>query len=166
VICHRPFDFAGGQVAVVLKHIAYGYDYAHEGACLAAARELIFVDPEYDRPAFSTDGQRARILRTYAANGWTAVLPNAPDQVLGGEPVSFEPLLCWVVVESCTGSRRVEGLMREPDLVDEPGAAEFPEARQGRRQSLGYARAADRSNPAMRALWESVVRARYSTIRC
>jgi hypothetical protein len=165
-VCHRSFDFERGEVAVVLKHIAYGYDYVHEGTCLKTAREWIFVEPGYDRPAFSTDGERERILCTYAPEDWSAVLPNAAEQVLGGDPVNFEALLCWAVVEYRNGKQHVEGLIRQADLVDEPGTAEFPEVRQGCRQSLGYARDADRSNPALRALWESVIRARYSTRRC
>src|SRR5437868_5710716 len=74
VVCHTPFDFAAGQAAIVLKHIAYGYDFAHSGACEATAREWIFVEPGYDRPAFSTDGQRMRILRISSAAGWAAAL--------------------------------------------------------------------------------------------
>jgi hypothetical protein len=165
-ICHRPFNFAAGETAIVLKHIAYGYDYVHEGACLKAAQEAIFVEPGYDRPAFSTDGQRERILCVYPPEDWSAVLPNAPEQVLAGDPVNFEPLLCWAAIEYRNGNQHVEGLIRQPDLLNETGAAEFPEVRRGRRQSLGYAREADRSNPALRALWESVIRARYSTSRC
>jgi hypothetical protein len=153
-------------VAIVLKHIAYGYDYVHDGACLAAAREWIFVEPGYDRPAFSSDGLRDRILCAYAPEDWSAVLPGAPEEALAGHPVKFEPLLCWAVVEYRDGSQHIEGLTREPELIDEPGTAEFPEARQGTRQLLGYARTSDRSNPALRALWESVIGARSSTMCC
>src|SRR5438105_10203034 len=72
-ICHQSFAFGLGETAIVLKHIAYGYDYVHDGACLAAARDMIFVEPGYDRPAFSSDGQRKRILRTYEPEDWSAV---------------------------------------------------------------------------------------------
>ena len=44
VVCRRPFAFADGEVAVVLRHVAYGFDFAHDGACLAAARERKGVD--------------------------------------------------------------------------------------------------------------------------
>ena len=166
IVCHQSFDFESGEGAVVLKHIANGYDCVHDGACLKAAREWIFVEPGYDRPAFSNDGLRHRILCTYAPEDWSAVLPNAPELVLAGDSVSFEPLNCWALVEYRDGSQHVEGLVRPAELLDEPGGGEFPEARRGRRQSLGYARENDRSNPALRALWESVIRARYSTTGC
>lgn len=166
IVCGQSFDFDTGEVAIILKHIANGYDYVHDGACMKAAREWIFVEPGDDRPAFSSDGLRQRILCTYAPEDWSAVLPNSAEQVLAGDAVSFDELYCWAVVEYRDGSQHVEGLIRLPELIDEPGGAEFPEARQGRRQSLGYAREADRSNPALRALWESVIRARYSTMCC
>jgi hypothetical protein len=138
VVCHKPFNFAAGQAAMVLKHIAYGYDFAHDGKCLATAREWIFVEPGYDRPAFSTDGQRLRILRVSDASGWAAALPGAPEQVLSGTPVVYEPVACWAMVEYADGSRHLEGIIRAPDFQNEPGAAEFPEARRGRYAYLGY----------------------------
>ncbi len=163
IVCRQSFDFETGQGAIVLKHIANGYDYVHDGACLAAAREWIFVEPGYDRPAFSSDGLRQRILCTYAPEDWSVVLPNPLEQIVAGDAVRFERLHSWAVVEYRDGSQHVEGLVRDPELLEEPGGAEFPEARQGRRQSLGYARESDRSNPALRALWDSVIRARYAT---
>src|ERR1051325_3237892 len=98
IVCHRTFDFAGGQTALVLKHIANGYDFVHDGKCAATAMNWIFVEPDYDRPAFSTDGQRVRVLRIASAVGWSAVLPNAAELKAAGRPVTFEPLLCWALV--------------------------------------------------------------------
>jgi hypothetical protein len=138
VVCHKPFDFAAGQTALVLKHIAYGYDFVHDGKCVAAAREWLFVEPGYDRPAFSTDGTRVRILRVSDAEGWAVALPSAPEQVLAGTPVLYEPVACWAMVEYVDGSRHLEGVIRAPELQNEPGAAEFPEARRGRYAYLGY----------------------------
>ena len=80
--------------------------------CEARAREWIFVEPGYDRPAFSTDGERVRILRVSSAAGWAAVLPAAPEQVLDGVPVLYVPLAYWAVVEYRDGSRRTEGVIR------------------------------------------------------
>jgi hypothetical protein len=140
VVCHAPLDFAAGQTAVVLMHIAYGYDFAHDGACLSAAREWIFVEPGYDRPAFSTDGQRVRMLRVSPADGWAAVLPTSPEEILRGRPVTFEPLQCWALVEYRDGSRRLEGIIRSGDWLNEPGGAEFPETRGGLRATKGYVR--------------------------
>jgi hypothetical protein len=138
VVCHRPFDFAAGQTALVLKHIAYGYDFVHDGKCVATAREWLFVEPGYDRPAFSTDGARVRILRVSDAAGWAVALPAAPEQVLAGTPVVYEPVACWAMVEYVDGSRHLEGVIRAPELQSEPGTAEFPEARRGRYAYLGY----------------------------
>ena len=138
IVCHRPFDFATGQAAMVLKHIAYGYDFVHDGQCLATARTWIFVEPGYDRPAFSTDGQRLRIVRVSDSTGWAAALPTAPEQVLAGAPVVYEPVACWATVEYVDGSRHLEGVIRAPELQNEPGTAEFPEARRGRYAYLGY----------------------------
>jgi hypothetical protein len=132
VVCHKSFDFGAGQTAVVLKHIAYGYDFAHPGKCEAIAREWIFVEPGYDRPAFSTDGQRVRVLSVSSAAGWSAVLPAAPEQVLDGVPVLYERLAYWAVVEHRDGSRHTEGVIRAAEWLNEPGGAEFVEARHGR----------------------------------
>jgi hypothetical protein len=138
VVCHKVFDFAVGQTAIVLKHIAYGYDFAHPGVCEAAAREWIFVEPGYDRPEFSGDEKRARVLRISSAAGWAAVLPAAPEQVRDGVPVLYEPVTYWALVEYRDGSRHLEGVIRTREWMDEPGGAEFPEARRGRYASLGY----------------------------
>jgi hypothetical protein len=137
-VCKQPFDFATGESAVILRHIAYGYDFVHDGACLAAARELIFVEPGFDRPAFSSDGQRARMIAASPAPCWAAVLPNAIERAEAGDPVSVEPLQFWAVVEYRDGSKHREGVIRDPEWLDEPGGAEFPEARLGSRASLGY----------------------------
>jgi len=165
VVCHKPFDFGSGQVAIVLKHIAYGYDFAHEGACLATAREWIFADPEYDRPAFGSDGQRARVVHIASAAGWSAVMPAPLEQIVAGTPVVFDPLLCWALVEYRDGTRRFEGIVRTSGWADEPGGAEFPEARVGRRASLGYAQDADIADPARLAAWEAAIHARYEDPR-
>jgi hypothetical protein len=138
VVCHTPIDFVAGQTAIVLKHIAYGYDFAHSGVCEAAAREWISVEPGYDRPAFSTDGKRACVLRISSAAGWAAVVPAAPEQVVAGVPVVYEPLKYWALVEYRGGTRRLEGVIRASEWLTEPGGAEFPEARRGRYASLGY----------------------------
>jgi hypothetical protein len=138
VVCHRPFDFGAKQTAVVLKHIAYGYDFAHPGVCEATARTWIFAEPGYDRPAFSTDGQRMCVLRISSAAGWAAVLPAAPEQALAGVPVLYEPVEYWALVEYRDGSRHLEGVMRSREWLNEPGGAEFPESRRGRYASLGY----------------------------
>src|SRR5215208_4875451 len=108
VVCHKRFDFAAGQTAIVLKHIAYGYDFVHEGACLATAREWIFPEPDYDGPAFSPDVQRDRILRIASADGWAAALPGAPEQVRAGTPVLYEPVAYWALVQYHDGSRQLE----------------------------------------------------------
>jgi hypothetical protein len=37
IVCCVPFDFAAGETAVVLRHVAYGCDFVHDGPCLGAA---------------------------------------------------------------------------------------------------------------------------------
>jgi hypothetical protein len=165
VVCRRAFDFNAGETAVILRHIAYGYDFVHEGACLATAEEWIFAEPGYDRPAFSRDAERVRLLQTAAANGWAAVAPNPPAQILAWEPVSFEPLHGWVLVEHADGSQRIEGLVKDAELQDDPGAVEFPEARIGLYASLGYASEADRQSPNCRAHWAALIAERYQAAR-
>jgi hypothetical protein len=161
IVCRKPFDFGLGQTAIVLKHIAYGYDFVHDGRCLATAREWIFAEPGFDRPAFSTDGQRLRILRIANANGWSVVLPAAAEQILAGSPVTFDAVRCWAVVEYQDGTRHLEGIVRAPEWLDEPGGAEIPEARRGRGASLGYIQDEKRADPLRLAAWESTIRARY-----
>jgi hypothetical protein len=160
IVCQRPFDFAAGETGTVLRHIAYGYDFAHVGTCLAAALEWIFVEPGYDRPAFSVGRQRVRVLGTAPADGWAAVLPNTPEQRLAGVPVSFEALHCWALVEHGDGSRRVEGIVRDPEWADEPGGAEFPEARPTEQASIDYALEGERLAQTRRPQWATLIQVR------
>ena len=161
IVCKGAFDFAAGETATVLRHIAYGYDFAHDGACLATALDWIFVEPGYDRPTFSVGRQRVRVLGTAPAAGWAAVLPNTPEQRLAGAPVSFEALHCWALVEHGDGSRRVEGLIRDTEWQAEPGGAEFPEARHAGRASLDYVLEGERLPEARQAQWATDIQARY-----
>jgi hypothetical protein len=117
VVCRRPFDFLSGQTARVLRHVAYGYDLAHDGACLAAAREWIFVEPGYDCAAFGADPQRVRVLSVVAADGWSS---------LTAQPARLVPLRWLVRVEYADGTVCTEGLTVDDDWRDEPGALEFP----------------------------------------
>jgi hypothetical protein len=116
VICHRAFDFAAGETAVILKHVAYANDFVHEGVCLETALEMIFPEPGYDGAAFARDPRRARLLRTEAAQGWTAMLSGSPA-----------PVLVWAVVEYRDGTRQIEGIVRDAEWADEPGGAQFAE---------------------------------------
>jgi hypothetical protein len=143
VVCGRPFDFAAGETAIVLRHIAYGYDFAHDGRCLAAARALLFAEPDYDSAALGRDAQRRRVLAAHPATGWAAVVPEPAGGETHGRPVRFEPLRWWVLVEHRDGTQRIEGVVRDAAWLDEPGGAEFPEARADRRPFLGYTTLAD-----------------------
>ena len=84
VVCHRPFAFATGEAALVLRHTAYGYDFAHDGACLAAAREMLFLEPGYDSAAFGRDPERRRVLAIEPGAGWAAALGKAERGLAGG----------------------------------------------------------------------------------
>jgi hypothetical protein len=64
--------------------------------------------------------------------------PNAIERAVAGDPVSVEPLQFWADVEYRDGSTHREGVIRDPEWLDEPGGAEFPEARLGRQASVGY----------------------------
>jgi hypothetical protein len=105
VICRQDVDFAAGQTAVVLRHVAYGYDFVHAGSCEAAALSLIFPEPGYDCAAFAHDPERAHVLA-----------------IVGGAA----PLDLQVVVQYRDGSRGVERIVRDLEWASEPGAAEFP----------------------------------------
>jgi hypothetical protein len=151
VVCGHAFDFAAGESAVVMRHVAYGHDFVHDGRCLAIARDLLFAEPGYDSAALGRDPQRRRILDAGPAAGWAAVLPEPPQrigpgrpvQLVDGRPVHLEPLRWWALIEHEDGSRHVEGIVRDEDWLDEPGGAELPEARAGFRRLLGYAAPAD-----------------------
>ena len=136
--CRRPFAFDAGEAAIILRHVAYGFDFVHQGPCLDAARELLFVEPGYDCQAFGPDLARRRVLDVADAEGWAAASPEAPERVVAGYPLRLEPLRWWALVEHQDGSRRVEGIVREDEWLDEPGGAELPEARAGRRHSVAY----------------------------
>jgi hypothetical protein len=139
VACRRPFDFAAGEAAAVLRHAAYGYDFAHEGPCLEAARSLLFAEPGYDCAAFGRDAERRRVLAATDAAEWAAVLAETPERAAAGHPVRFEPLRWWALVEHRDGTRCVEGVVRDDDWLGEPGGAEFPEGAAGVHRLLGYA---------------------------
>ena len=161
IVCCVPFDFAAGETAVVLRHVAYGYDFVHDGPCLATACERIFPEPDYDCAAFGRDPERRRLIEVTAAEGWSAVLPNTRERFGAGPPVHFEPLRYWAVVEHADGSRSMEGVVRDELWLDEPGGAEFPEAAHGQRALLGYVPPTDdRQNPARLAAWGALLEAR------
>ncbi len=126
--CQRPFDFGSGESAVVLRHVAYGYDFAHDGACLAAANQLIFVEPGYDCAAFATDVERQRVLAVTPAEGWAAILSDTSGRHWSGNDLRFEPLWCWANVEYRDGSQRLEGIIGDSAWLQETGVAEFPES--------------------------------------
>ena len=136
VICRQPFDFAAGQTAVVLHHVAYGYDFVHPGACEAAALGAIFPEPGYDGAAFAHDPERSRVLATAPGKGWSAVVSPAHELRPASE-LRFEPLRFWALIEYRDGSRRFEGVVRDDEWLDEPGGAEFPESRPGQ-AAVGY----------------------------
>ena len=159
LVCHEPFDFVARDTALVLRHVAYGYDFVHDGQCLAAALERIFPEPGYDCAAFGQDPERRRVLEVARAEGWAAVVPNSPEQILAAQPVRFEPLQYWVLVEHQDGSQFVEGLIRDEEWLDEPGGAEFPEAWRGQRAALGYTSSSDRARPARLAEWSGLLQA-------
>jgi hypothetical protein len=139
VRCRRPFDFAAGEAALVLRHVAYGHDFVHDGPCLVAVREWLFAEPGYDCAAFGRDAERRRVLASAAADGWAAALPERPGRCLAARSGRFEPLRWWALVELRDGTRRVEGIVRDDDWLDEPGGAMFPEAGRGCRGDVAYA---------------------------
>jgi hypothetical protein len=160
IVCHERFDFSQGETAVVLRHIAYGYDFVHERHA-ATALGWIFVDPDYDRPEFGHDARRYRVLDARPPEGWAAVMPDTPARIDAGYFFSLEPLDLWVLVEYQDGSRHLEGLVRDPEWRAEPGGAEFPEGEGGVRDSVGYAAPTERTDPFLTAQWEAIIRARY-----
>jgi hypothetical protein len=122
VVCRHPFDFQADDAALVLRRVAYGYDFVHDGVCLIAATERIFPEPGYDCAAFAPDPDRDRVLDVVPASGWTAA--------------RGEPLRCWVLVERRDGTTSLEGLIREDEWFDEPGGAEFATAVQRIRTAM------------------------------
>ena len=120
VVCRSCFDFAAGESALILRHVAYGYDFVHHGACLTSATERIFPEPGFDCAAFARDPQRRRVLNVAGADGWAAMSPTTA----GHAPLD-EPLLCWVLVEHQDGTTSLDGVIRDDDWLDEPGGAQF-----------------------------------------
>jgi hypothetical protein len=161
--CGRAFDFEAGESAIVVRHVAYGYDFAHAGACLDAALEQIFVEPGYDGAAYARDPQRRRVVGINQPDGWSAVLPESAERILSGSPFRFEPLRFWALVEHRDGSTRVEGVTQDEEWLDEPGSAEFVEARSGRDAYVAYASPDDRARPQKLAQWYAIVSSRYGT---
>jgi len=112
IVCRTAFDFAADEAALILRHVAYGFDFVHDGACAAAAAEMIFPEPGFDCAAFARDPERRRVLRTASAEGWRACERG-------------EPLRCWVLVERRDGTTTMEALIRDGEWLAEPGGAEF-----------------------------------------
>ena len=98
-VCKSGFEFSAREPAVILRHVAYGHDFAHAGDCLALASELIFPEPGYYCAAFARDPERRHVLA--------------------------EPLPGWLLVERDDGTRSLEGLVRDDEWLNEPGAAMF-----------------------------------------
>src|SRR6476620_9330878 len=103
VVCGGAFDFAAGESAVVLRHVAYGHDFVHDGRCLATARELLFAEPGYDCPALGRDPLRRRVVDATPADGWSATRSPAPGAP--GGRVRHEPLRWWALIELADGGR-------------------------------------------------------------
>jgi hypothetical protein len=160
IVCHEAFDFAAGETAIILRHVAYGYDFVH-ARHESAALDWIFVDPEYDIPEFSHDRLRAAVVNIAPPFDWAAVMPETPEKIDAGYFVRFDPLRLWALVEYRDGSRYLEGLVRDAEWESEPGGAEFPEGDRGPRDAVGYAAPSERSDPTWRAQWESTIHARY-----
>lgn len=139
VVCHQAFDFAAQEAALVLRHVAYGYDFVHDNACLADSCERLFPEPGYDCGAFARDPERRRVLAVAPADGWMAVIARTPEPLALSRRVRSDPLLCWVLVEHRDGSISMEGLVRDEEWLEEPGGAEFPEALRGSEMLIGYA---------------------------
>jgi len=118
LVCKREFDFASGETAIVLRHVAYYYDFVHAGTCLATALDSIFVEPGYDVAAFAPDRERNRILRAEPTDTQRA------KAVQSSEPVQYAAL-----VEHADGSCWLEVIVRQVGWEAEPGGAEFPEER-------------------------------------
>jgi hypothetical protein len=144
VVCLTAFDFRAGEAPLVLRHVAYGYDFVHDDTCLAAASQWLFVEPGYDCGAFARDPERRRVVGVAPADGWMALLAYAPEPTVAGRQVRSEPLLCWALVEHQDGSTSLEGLVRDEEWLDQPGGAEFPEAVRGPHTLVGYASATGR----------------------
>jgi hypothetical protein len=161
VTCGRAFDFDAGESAVVLRHVAYGYDLAHDGACVAAATDRVFVEPGFDVAAFGCDRERSRILQITPAEGWFAARPETPRHVLAGRLLRFEPLRWWALVERRDGSRRFESMTRDADWDNGSGGLEFPEARRGSAACIGYTRQPNQPSTATRARWAALVTAAH-----
>jgi len=119
-VCRSCFDFTAGETALILRHVAYGYDFVHDGGCFAAATESIFPEPGFDCAAFARDPERRRVLTVAAADGWAAL-----SRTTTGHRALDEPLLCWVVIEHPDGTTSLDGVVRDPEWLDEPGGAEF-----------------------------------------
>lgn len=161
-ICHRTINFGAGEAAIVLRHAAYANAFVHEGACAVAALGWIFPEPGYDGPAYGRDPERRRILAIAPADGWAAVMPETPERVLAGAPVRFDPLRFWALVEHADGTRRTEGVVWDEAWLDEPAAAEFPEAKTGKQALLGYSEPREGASPVRMAEWEAMIRSRYT----
>jgi hypothetical protein len=161
VTCGRAFDFEAGESAVVLRHVAYGYDLAHDGACLTAANDRLFLEPGFDGAAFGADPERTRIVQIAPADGWFAARPETPRQVLAGRLLRFEPLRWWALVERDDGTRRVEGLARDSEWDDADGGLEFAQAWRGSAACIGYTRRPNQPSAATRSRWAALVAAAY-----
>ena len=118
VVCKRGFDFASGEAAIVLRHVAYYYDFVHAGNCLSVALDWVFVEPGYDSAEFGPDRERVGILRA------------EPDEIRQTSGIaSSEPLRYRALVEHSDGSCWLEVIVRQVGWEAEPGGAEFPEER-------------------------------------
>ena len=119
IVCRSFFDFTVGETALVVRHVAYGYHFVHDGACLTAATEWIFPEPGFDCAAFARDPAQRRVCSVASPDGWAAV------STMTGHPPIAEPLRCWVMLEHRDGTTSIEGVIRDDEWLNEAGGAEF-----------------------------------------
>src|SRR4051812_50212405 len=105
VICRQYFEFAAGQVAVVLHHAAYGFDFVHPGACEAAALSAIFPEPGYDSAAFAHDPNRRAIVAVAPPHGWSALVTRRAGARAADDPRLQPPRLLGPIPNPQWGGR-------------------------------------------------------------
>ena len=120
IVCHREFDFAFGETAVVLE--AATRTSSRRGLPGGGQRvDVPRAGLRHVRLARNRAGPKCcRSGRPMAGRRCSR---RRPQQRLPDSLVRFEPLQCWVLVEHSDGSWHKEGVLRDPDWNDEAGGA-------------------------------------------
>src|SRR5215831_6015096 len=107
VVCQQAFDFAAQEAALVLRHVAYGYDSVHDTPALPTR-----ANGSSSNPAMTAE--RSLVIPSVDAC-WTLRLPTAGRQLSPGR-LSHPPQLGECTPTRCCAGRWLSVIVQNVGL--------------------------------------------------